>query len=57
MEDGDLDVLCDYIVDYVVFSYYFFCLISVDLEKNKEIEGNVFVILKNLYLKVSEWGW
>ena len=56
--EGDLELLKEYTVDYVAFSYYASRCTSTDEEINRQITGgNVFATLKNPYLKASEWGW
>lgn len=57
MEDGDLELLKKYTVDFVSFSYYNSRCASADPKVNETIEGNIFASLKNPYLKASEWGW
>ncbi|MBD1383524.1 family 1 glycosylhydrolase [Bacillus sp. IB182487] len=56
--DGDLELLQDYTVDYIGFSYYMSFVASTD-PKHQETKtaGNLFAGLKNPYLKSSEWGW
>jgi 6-phospho-beta-glucosidase len=57
-EDGDLELLEKYTVDFISFSYYNSRVISSDLEDLKELaSGNVFASLKNPFLDTSEWGW
>ena len=57
MEDGDLELLKKYTVDFVSFSYYNSRCASADPKVNETIDGNIFASLKNPYLKASEWGW
>lgn len=58
IEDGDLEVLKQYTVDFISFSYYSSRLESADPEENKKKDaGNAFASLKNPYLKASDWGW
>ncbi|KAL1110043.1 hypothetical protein AAG570_014067 [Ranatra chinensis] len=55
-ERGDEEILKNYTVDYISFSYYSSRLTSAD--SNLETSsGNVFASLKNPYLHSSEWGW
>ena len=55
---GDLEVLKEYPVDFISFSYYSSRLTSSDDKINKQAAtGNAFGSLKNPYLKESEWGW
>ncbi|MFL2101511.1 6-phospho-beta-glucosidase [Desemzia sp. FAM 24101] len=57
MEDGDLELLKKYTVDFVSFSYYSSRVVSTDPEIAEKTAGNVLPSIKNPYLKVSEWGW
>ncbi len=56
MEQGDEQVLRDYPVDFVSFSYYTSRCASAD-PRQAAVEGNLMRTVKNPYLKVSEWGW
>ncbi|SER93836.1 6-phospho-beta-glucosidase [Gracilibacillus ureilyticus] len=57
MEDGDLDLIKDYTVDYIGLSYY----MSQTQKKEKEgldtAAGNLLEGVKNPFLKASDWGW
>lgn len=55
MEEGDLEILKKYTVDYIGFSYYSSRCASVNPELMTD--GNVFSTVKNPHLKASEWGW
>lgn len=57
MEDGDLELLKKYTVDFVSFSYYSSRVVSTEPEIAEKTAGNVLPSIKNPYLKVSEWGW
>ncbi|WP_010093966.1 6-phospho-beta-glucosidase [Ornithinibacillus scapharcae] len=58
MEDGDEQILKDYTVDYIGFSYYSSRVTSTDSEiQGNKTSGNVFASIKNPYLETSEWGW
>ncbi len=58
IHDGDLQILKDYTVDFISFSYYSSRLTSADPKVNAQLtRGNLFSSLKNPYLKASEWGW
>lgn len=35
MEEGDEEFLKEYMVDFILFFYYFFCVILIDLEINE----------------------
>ncbi|MNM71864.1 6-phospho-beta-glucosidase BglA [compost metagenome] len=55
-EPGDDEILKEGTVDYLAFSYYNSHVSS----SNKDLEtteGNIFRVVKNKYLKESEWGW
>ena len=56
IEDGDLETLKAYIVDYISFSYYM-SLLSANSEEGEVTEGNLMNSLKNPYLEASDWGW
>ncbi|GHU62228.1 beta-glucosidase [Clostridia bacterium] len=57
IQDGDLEVLKKYTVDFVSFSYYSSRVASANPQRTEGTEGNVFSTLKNPHLKASEWGW
>lgn len=57
MENGDLELLKEYTVDYIGFSYYMSFVVSTNPEHNEKSSGNLLDGLKNPYLKASEWGW
>lgn len=58
MVDGDKEILKQYPVDFISFSYYSSRLVSADPKVNKKKkEGNAFETLRNPYLEASEWGW
>lgn len=53
---GDLDILKNYTVDFVTFSYY----MSMTESANPEAErtpGNTILGVKNPYLPSTDWGW
>lgn len=56
MEEGDLEILKAYPVDFVSFSYYMSLTESADegLEKSA---GNTIMGVKNPYLPSTDWGW
>ncbi|RIN31853.1 6-phospho-beta-glucosidase [Staphylococcus succinus] len=57
-EVGDDEILKQYPVDYISFSYYSSRLESGDDAINKhKSSGNAFASLKNPYLESSNWGW
>lgn len=43
-------------VDFISFSYYVSACATTDPEKNI-VDGNIFQMVQNPYLKTSEWGW
>ncbi|AXI10809.1 6-phospho-beta-glucosidase [Oceanobacillus zhaokaii] len=55
-ETGDDEILKQYPVDYISFSYYMSMLSSASPE-GEVTEGNLMNSLKNPYLQASEWGW
>lgn len=58
MERGDEEILRQYPVDFVSFSYYMSSAISADPETLEEAEGNLITGgIVNPYLEKSEWGW
>lgn len=57
MEESDLELLKNYTVDYISFSYYSSRCTSADPKMAAYTEGNVFATLKNPHLQASEWGW
>lgn len=58
MKEGDKEILKQYPVDFISFSYYSSRVTSADPETNKNSsQGNAMETLKNPYLKSSEWGW
>ncbi|WP_208588534.1 6-phospho-beta-glucosidase [Gracilibacillus suaedae] len=58
MEQGDEEILKQYPVDFISFSYYSSRLTSTDPEINQNrTTGNAIKTLRNPHLKASEWGW
>lgn len=58
IEQGDLELLNQYTVDYIGFSYYSSYCTSAELEVLKNsTDGNIFGSVRNPYLQTSEWGW
>ena len=57
IEDGDLDIMKQYPVDFVSFSYYSSSCAAADAEGLDLTSGNTVVAIKNPYLPSSEWGW
>jgi 6-phospho-beta-glucosidase len=44
-------------VDFVSLSYYMSCCATGNPEHNIQSKGNIMSVVKNPYLKESEWGW
>lgn len=58
MEPEDEQVMREYPVDYVSFSYYMSSAVSAHPEKLEGAVGNMLTGgIKNPYLSASEWGW
>lgn len=58
IEKGDLELLKEYTVDFISFSYYSSRTASTDPKVLATVgQGNVFASPKNPYLETSEWGW
>lgn len=56
--ENDEEILKNNTVDYIGFRYYSSRCASTDPEiVNGKTSGNAFKTVRNLYLKVSEWGW
>ena len=57
-EQGDEEIIKQYPVDYVSFSYYMSSTIDTKIKVEEEMAGNLLgKATKNPYLKESEWGW
>ena len=57
MEDGDLEVMQKYPVDFVSFSYYSSSCAANKTEGLDLTAGNTVIAVKNPHLKSSDWGW
>ncbi|PIP00083.1 cryptic phospho-beta-glucosidase B [uncultured Pleomorphomonas sp.] len=57
MERGDEEIIRQYTVDFVSFSYYMSMVSSVDAERREKVGGNLTTGVKNPYLPTSEWDW
>lgn len=58
VEPGDEQILQEYPVDYVSFSYYMSSTVSAHPEELESAVGNLLVGgIKNPYLPESDWGW
>ncbi|CZQ98912.1 glycoside hydrolase family 1 protein [Trichococcus ilyis] len=55
--DADLQLLKDYTVDFLSFSYYMSMVVSKNADKREKVGGNLTTGVKNPYLDTSEWGW
>ena len=57
-ERGDDEILRQYPVDFVSFSYYMSSTVSAHPEKLEGVKGNLITGgIRNLYLPESDWGW
>lgn len=56
-EPGDEEILKQYTVDFVAFSYYMSLVSSIDAKKREKVNGNLTSGVKNPYLGVTEWNW
>lgn len=57
-EVGDEEILRQYPVDFISFSYYMSSAVSAHPEKLEHAQGNLITGgIKNPYLPSSEWGW
>mgnify|MGYP002563401450 CR=1 FL=1 len=56
IHDGDLEILKQYPVDFISFSYYQSRCASAN-PKMGMTDGNVVKSVKNPYLQTSDWGW
>ena len=56
IQDNDLQILKDYPVDFVSFSYYASRCASASPDV-ATADGNIVKSVKNPYLKASDWGW
>src|SRR5690625_8251 len=57
IEEGDLDLIKAYPVDYVALSYYMSRTEKADQEDMEKTEGNIMSGVKNPHLEASDWGW
>src|SRR5699024_8155023 len=58
IRDGDLQLLKQYPVDYIAFSYYMSRTEKKDKTGATQTQGNVIADgVKNPFLKASDWGW
>ncbi|ASA19774.1 6-phospho-beta-glucosidase [Paenibacillus donghaensis] len=57
MKQGDQEILKQYTVDFISFSYYSSRVVATDSSVTNETAGNIYKSIKNPYLESSEWGW
>lgn len=57
IEEGDLDLISKYTVDYIGFSYYMSRTEKTEKTEQDKAQGNIFSGMKNPFLKASDWGW
>lgn len=57
MEEGDLELIKQYPVDYIGLSYYMSRTEKKDKSDLEAAEGNIIGGIKNPFLKASDWGW
>ncbi len=58
VSEGDEEILRNYPVDYVAFSYYMTTAASAHPERYATVQGNLLTNgVKNPYLSSSDWGW
>lgn len=57
IQEGDLEVLKNYTVDYISMSYYASRVSMADEDGADKTTGNIFSSVKNPYLETTEWGW
>ncbi len=55
--EGDAELLKNYTVDFISFSYYMSVCATADPAKNVRGEGNLLGGVPNPTLKASDWGW
>lgn len=57
MEEGDLDIMKTYPVDFVSFSYYSSSCVAKDDNGLKKTAANTMTAIKNPHIPSSDWGW
>lgn len=56
--DGDLELMRQYTVDYISFSYYMsYCVTTHEDKASNKQPGNIIQGIPNPYLQASDWGW
>ena len=56
-QPGDDQIMKQYPVDFVSFSYYMSSCVAADETGLDVTPGNTILAVKNQYLETSEWGW
>jgi 6-phospho-beta-glucosidase len=56
-ERGDDEILKQYPVDFISFSYYMSLSVTTNDEDNEQVSGNIVGGVRNKYLETSDWGW
>lgn len=57
MQEGDLETIKQYPVDFISLSYYMSRTEKKEKTPEDTIEGNIMAGVKNPFLKASDWGW
>ena len=57
MDEGDLDIMKKYPVDFVSFSYYSSSCVAKDDKGLKKTAANTMTAIKNPHIPTSDWGW
>ena len=57
MEEGDLDIMKQYPVDFVSFSYYSSSCVAKNADGLKTTAANTMIAIKNPHIPSSDWGW
>lgn len=57
IKDSDIELLKNYTVDFMSFSYYMSTVASVNEGEREKVGGNISSGVKNPYLETSQWGW
>lgn len=57
MENGDLETIKQYPVDFISLSYYMSRTEKKEKTAEEKAAGNIFSGVKNPFLEASDWGW
>ncbi len=58
VEEGDEEILRQYPVDFISFSYYMSSAVTADSKGHEEAQGNLLRnTVVNPYIESSDWGW